>query len=348
MPTLADLKLPETTARLQREVLDEVRDRTRETCERLGIIRPDRMPLKKYLAGRFELLVALAYPDADVDELVLCNDFNTYLFYVDDQADETEEYGKSPVALQRYFTQHIAALGEGTLRSEYDPAAELLLSIRERLLRCVSHAWLDRFVNDVRDYLMRGTLTSARHWTDGTVPTLAEYLDHRTYDSAVPCVQDLIEVAGAGELPRHVHARADVQRLRTLCTYVAAFTNDLVSYSKEVRDHASPNNLVHVVMVHENLSLPRALDRVIAMINDAAAEFERIATALPRFDADTDVRVARYVASQRAWMGGNLLWSLASGRYADPSSPFAELRNAGSFVLPTVPPTTASGRASHR
>jgi len=323
-----------------------VRDRTRETCQRLGIIRSDRMPLQKYIAGRFELLVALAYPDADVEELVLCNDFNIYLFYVDDQADECEAYGKSPELLQRYLAQHLAALGEGTLRSESDPAGALLLSIRERLLRCVSHDWLDRFVNDVRDYLMRGTLTSARHWSAGTVPTLHEYMEHRAWDSAVPCVQDLIEVAGAGELPRHVHAREDFAMLRRLCTHVAAFTNDLVSYSKEVRDHSSPNNLVHVVMVHEQLSLPQALERVIATINAAAAEFEQIAAALPHFDRDTDARVARYLASQRAWMGGNLLWSLASGRYADSASPFPELRTAGPQpLLGVLNPTV---RASHR
>jgi hypothetical protein len=349
MPTLADLKLPDTSARLRREVLDEVRDRTRETCQQLGILRSDRMPLEKYLAGRFELLVALAYPDADVDELVLCNDFNTYLFYVDDLADETEAYGKSPDVLQHYLSQHVEALGEGTLRSEHDPAAALLISIRQRLLRSVSPAWLDRFVQDVRDYLMRGTMTSARNWTAGTVPTLAEYTEHRAWDSAVPCVQDLIEVAGAGELPVHVHARDDFATLRRLCTHVAAFTNDLVSYSKEVRDHDSPNNLVHVIMVHEGLTLPCALERVIAIINDAAEEFERLAAALPHFDGDTDARVARYLSSLRAWMGGNLLWSLASGRYADPASPLAELRTSPPTSLThRMPQTSSSGRASHR
>lgn len=326
MPRLADLKLPETSTQLRREVLYEVRDRTLATCQRLGVIRRDRMPVRKYLAGRFELLAALAYPDADVDELVLCNDFNTYLFYVDDQADETEEYGKSPEALRHYLNGHLRALREGAIPPYDDPGAQLLLSIRERLLRCVSHAWLGRFVEDVSEYLLRGTLTSAVRWTAGSVAPLDEYIEHRVWDSAVLPAQDLIEVAGAGELPEFFHARGDFRELRRLCTNVTAFTNDLVSYSKEVRGHASPNNLVHVVMVHEHATLSQAIERVIAMINADVAAFERVACALPSFDRDTNARVDRYLASQRAWMGGNLLWSLASGRYADPESPFVELR----------------------
>src|SRR5688572_11251788 len=113
MPRLTDLRLPETSTHLRRDVLEEVRDRTSATCQRLGLIRPDRMPVRKYLAGRFELLAALAYPHADVHELVLCNDFNMYLFYVDDQAEEDERYGKEPKFLEQYFGRHIAAFREG-------------------------------------------------------------------------------------------------------------------------------------------------------------------------------------------------------------------------------------------
>jgi hypothetical protein len=329
MPTLADLRLPETSARLEREVLDEVRDRTLQTCQRIGIIRDDRMPLKKYLAGRFELLAALAYPDADIDELVLCNDFNVSLFYIDDQADEDERYGKRPEHLEEYFEVHVRALRDGAAVSEQYPAGLLLLDLRERLLQRASPEWLTRFAHEFGDYLHRGALTAAKHWSNGTVPTVADYRLHRVWDSAVICIQNLIEVAGAGELPRAVHECADFQRLRSLAATVVSFTNDLASYAKEVRHNPTPNNLVHVVMTHEHRSLDSAIDRVIDIINDDADSFERIAARLPSFDPSTQAKLRRYLRGQRGWMGGNLLWSLASGRYTDSRSPFPELRASG-------------------
>lgn len=326
MVTLADLKLPETPNRIRREVLDEVRDRTLNTCQRLGLIRPDRMSLDKYLAGRFELLATLTYPDANVDELVLCNDFDMYLFYVDDQAEEDELYGKQPDFLERYFQGHIAAYREGAQPSGEDPAAELALDIRRRMLRTMSLAWMERFADDLANYLMRGTLAGARHWTIGTVPGVTEYRRQRAWDSAVLCSQDLFEAAGAGELPSEIVNRPTFRQLRMLCTNVVAFTNDLVSYPKEVRRHSSPNNLVHVIATHERLALGAAFERVIELVNQDVAEYESLAQQFAGMSGDMGARVRRYLSGQRAWMRGNLLWSLASGRYVDPESPFQELR----------------------
>jgi Terpene synthase family 2, C-terminal metal binding len=330
MPQLSDLRLPETPAQPERRILAEVRRRTLDTCLTLGMIREDRMSVQKYLAGRFELLAALTYPDADVEELTLCNDFFMYLFYVDDQAEEDENYGKRPDALAHYFERHIDALRDGRLASPDDPAGRLLLDIRARVLNKASEHWLERFVTDVREYLLHGTLAGARHWTAGTIPTLDEYVRQRLFDSAGQCTQDMIEVAGGGELPQELVEDADVVELRRLCTNVVAFTNDLVSYSKEVRDHNSPNNLVCVVMAQERVGFERAAARSIALINDDVAAFERISKRLRRAEIAGDVRLERYLRGQRAWMSGNLQWSLSTGRYADPNSPFAELRtNSG-------------------
>jgi 5-epi-alpha-selinene synthase len=189
-----------------------------------------------------------------------------------------------------------------------------------------SQRWLRRFADDVQTYLLRGTLVGARHWTAGIVPGLEEYAAQRRWDSAVLCTQDLIEIAGAGELPSRMLRRPEWIQLRDLCTTVVAFTNDLVSYPKEVLRHDSPNNLVHVIATHEKLCLEDAIERVIAIINDDVAVFERVATGLASHGARIDARSNHYLAGQRAWMLGNLRWSLETGRYCDPESPFIELR----------------------
>lgn len=327
MLTLSALSLPQRRSVIEHSLLEALRRKTQELCEYVGLIRADRMSLSKFRAGRFELLTSLVYPDADLDQLAICNDFITYLFYVDDQAEEDEAYGKRPEVLKNYFQAHIAALRDGAQVPEGDAAGRLLLDIRVRLASRASRRWLTRFADDVQTYLLRGTLVGARHWTAGSVPGIEEYAAQRRWDSAVLCTQDLIEISGAGELPGRTARRPEWTELRRLCTDVVAFTNDLVSYPKEVLRHGSPNNLVHVIATHEKLCLEDAIARVIAIINEDVAVFERLATRLASHGARTDARLNHYLAGQRAWMFGNLQWSLETGRYADPESPFIELRS---------------------
>lgn len=335
MYSLDDLGLPEVPLTVQPEVLCILRQRTFTLCQSLGMIRADRMSPDKFAAGRFELLTALAYPAADLDALAVCNDFLTYLFYVDDQAEEDERFGKDPVHLRRYFETHVQALREGAEVDPSDGAGQLLLNLRYRLLQLAPQSWLARFADNTHDYLLRGTLVGAQHWTAGTVPRLAEFAAQRAYDSAVFCTQDLIEVACSGVVPSTlVHSR-EFDSLRRLCTNVVAFTNDLVSYQKEVVQYGSPNNLVHVVAVQERLSLPQAIKRVIEIVNGDVRAFEAVATRLEaQLGENTWTILQRYTNAQRSWMSGNLAWSLATGRYISPQSPIIELR-------PRVPPKSS-------
>ena len=340
MPALADLLLPDVSDRVERGIVDEVRRRSLVTGQRLGVIREDRMSLRTYSAVRLELLTALTYPDSDIVGLTLVNDFLVYAFYVDDQAEEDENYGKQPDLLRRYFEGHMRALRDGVRPSEDDPAGLLLLELRARLLQRASRSWLDRFADDVADYLLWGTVGGARHWTDQTVPTLRDYLARRGTDSGAIVMQTLAEIAGAGELPERVYTSAELHELRRLCGDVVAFTNDLVSYPKEVRRQGSPNNLVRVLMTHEQRSFEDAQTRVIELVNQSVATFEEIAASLNAFDPETEGRVKRYLACQRAWMTHNLSWSLLTGRYADPQHPFPELR--------TRPAASKPQRGAHR
>jgi hypothetical protein len=67
MLTLAALSLPHRRSVVDHSLLKALHRRTLNLCERVGMIRPDRMSLAKFRAGRFELLTALVYPDADLD-----------------------------------------------------------------------------------------------------------------------------------------------------------------------------------------------------------------------------------------------------------------------------------------
>jgi len=330
LPTLNDLTLPPPASSLDEELSREIDHRTEWLARRFGVIddRPGTMSIQSFRGGKFGTLSVLAYPNADLDGLVLANDFNTYLFYVDDQAEEDENYGKRPELLEAYFQGHVHALRTGQAPWARDPGTRLLLSLRDRLLRRASPRWLQRFAAEVEAYLLRGTLVGARHWTAGSVPTPTAYANQRAWDSAVFCSQDLAEVAGGAELSAEVRGDAAFQRSRELVTRVVAFTNDLVSYPKEVQRHHSPNNLVHVEMVHAGVPLTEALWRVVDTVNDDVAAFERVAADVASRATTSADALATYQSCQRAWMAANLTWSIRSGRYLDPDSPFVELRTA--------------------
>ena len=136
----------------------------------------------------------------------------------------------------------------------------------------------------------------------------------------------MIEIPEEGlELSTEILTDTSFQKLRELCTQVVAFTNDLFSYEKEVLIHRNPNNLLHVLMTHRSLSLEEATHQAIKMINTDVETFITCEQALlPKIERDK--RVHAYVHGMKAWMRGNLLWSLETGRYSSLTSPFPELR----------------------
>lgn len=323
--SLDDLQLPHMELHVDPWVVEEVHRRTRSLADRFGLFEEHERARTLFERGHFALLASLAYAESDVDIVTLCNDFNTYLFFVDDRAEENEDYGKRPELLRLYFESHAHLMRTGEAPWEEDPAVRLLADVRRRLRPRVSTGWLARFASNLREYLLKGTLVGAEHWTAGTVPTLRGYLDQRAWDSAVFCSQDLLELY-SGEIPAGVRESDWFQEARRLCTRVVAFTNDLVSYAKEVVRNESPNNLVYVLMCRENLELDEAVGRAIDIVNDDALAFAQLMATRPQYEESIEAQLAIYRRGQEAWMRGNLLWSLATGRYVDPRSPFAELR----------------------
>jgi hypothetical protein len=338
MTSLRTLRLPRIELPVDTATVREVHRSTLARCRELGLIGPGRMSQNSFDRGAFALLSALTYPHAQRDALVLCNDFMTYLFFVDDQAEEDVGLGQRPELLGSYFRRHVSVLRGDASPAADDPAGKLLASVRERLASRASTAWLARFADGVEAYLLRGTLAGACHWTEQTVPSVAEYTEQRIWDSAVLCAQDLLEVSGGGELDARFASSAELAALRRLCARVVAFTNDLVSYGKEVREHASPNNLVHVIMHHERRSLDDAVARVMRVVERDVEQFERcVATAPAQMSAHAPF--VRYVHGQRAWMRGNLMWSLATGRYSHACALFPELlpRPSVALAAPAAP-----------
>ncbi len=293
--------------------------------------------VRRFDESAFARLSGYICPDAPIDRLKVFNDWHSWLFFFDDQADEQTKLGHSALNLEAYMHECLAILRTGHLRSRPTGLERLTEHIRRRMLHCASEAWLARFTDDVSDYLLRGTLKAVANWTNNVVPDVESYLAQRRFDSSVYTCEDLIEIsADRLELSDAVCANPRLQKLRELCTNVVAFTNDIFSYEKEVLLHKNPNNLLHVLMRHRALSLEEATTCAVMLINDDVGAFIRQERELlPEISQDN--ALFGYVRGLKAWVRGNLLWSLETGRYASPNSPFPQLRTPSRNSCRTLP-----------
>lgn len=288
---------------------------TRQLALRTGVMNDAAAP--RFDRQKFARLVGLAYPRAKAAELTVINDFCAYLFFNDDQAEEDAAFGKNPERLRRWLDAHVLALRTGEIANPDDPLNVFLVDIRRRLLEQTTAAWLERFAFDVEQYLMQGTYVGALHWTSETTPTIEAYHNQRLYDSALFPAQDLIELAEGVVVDNRTIESEAIVRLRCACNHVVAYTNDLFSYAKEVVRFESPNNLVHVIMVNDNVDTQTAAARVVDIIHAELAAFVETVDILHH--AGPDPARDRYVEGMKSWMRGNLVWSVETGRY-DPSA----------------------------
>ncbi|MGZ3460125.1 MAG: terpene synthase family protein [Archangium sp.] len=325
-PRLSTLRIPESWGSepsLHARAIDRA---TRERVLAVKLLPNVPSRVRRFDASQFGLLAAYTYPWGTRERLELCNDWHVWLFLFDDEADEQAEVGQRPEYLQQYVESCLRVLRGGTLRPDATPLERFTWDLRERACRLASQRWLERFSADAEDYLYRGTLPAARHWAAGTVPQLEPYIEQRAMDSAMYTAQDLMEFAREGqELPEALFRLPLVQRMRHLCTRVVGLTNDLFSFEKEVLWHRNPNNFVHVLRVNRGLDLETAIAQAIELINAdtevfIASEQELLASG------PVDPRVLAYVEGMKAWVSGNVRWSLVTGRYCSPTSPFPELR----------------------
>ncbi|WNG51228.1 hypothetical protein F0U60_49170 [Archangium minus] len=325
-PSLSALRMPPSCP-LEPSLHAKAIDRaTRARVLEVKLLPKEPSRVKRFDASQFGLLTAYTYPKGTRERLELCNDWHVWLFLFDDEADEQKEVGQRPEYLQAYVEACLKVLRGGPLRSRATPLERFTHELHTRMCRLASDMWLERFARDAEDYLYRGTLPAARNWAAGNVPELEPYIEQRAMDSAMYTAQDLVEFAQEGqELPEALFQLPLVQRMRHLCTRVVGLTNDLFSFEKEVLWHNNPNNFVYVLQVNRQLGLEEAIDEAISLINadtDAfiACEEELLASG------PVDPRVLSYVEGMKAWIHGNVRWSLVTGRYCSPTSPFPELR----------------------
>ncbi len=321
---LSDLYLP-WPATIENPVAAAAIETTRATASRLGLIR-ERFDLRRFSA--FASSATYFYPSAALDEMVACSDWCAWLFFLDDLYDENMHASWDTVGSRRLMALSLAALRGTEPPMGAPPLVRFAWEMRWRLLRAAGagERWLRRFTASAEDYLLKGVLVANANWARRRTPAFDRYLEQREYDSAVHTCIDLIEVAANLSIPEEVHAAEPLPTMRRLCARALAYTNDLMSYEKEILEHGNPNNLVHVLMTHRSISFEDAVHDAVALINRHIRDLIALERQVPSYGPALDPVVVRYVAGMGQLLRGNFDWSLATGRYRSAGSPFPELR----------------------
>lgn len=264
--------------------------------------------------ARFAELMGRAYPYADPATLATIADWNSWTFLVDTQLDH-HELGQQPAILADFAATVIAILGDAPcVRNPWwPPLLTALTSIADRLRPWACADWLRRFRANVAA-TMAMCVREAEYRRMEMAPSEAVYLQMRPYTSGTYCFLDLIEIADAAILPDAVRRHPALVRLVELTNESVYLANDLASLEKELLQ-GDGNNLVIIAQHEQGLSLEAARAYVMKRHDRAVAAFVQQRDLLPAFDADTDQRMARYVAGLAAWMRANLDWSKHTGRY---------------------------------
>lgn len=286
---------------------------TASWAERWGLL-PTMETRLAFRRARFAELMGRAYPYTDPATLALIADWNSWTFLVDTQLDH-HELGQQPEILADFSATVIAILGNTPCRRNpwWPPLLTALTNIADRLRPRACADWLRRFRANVAA-TMAMCVREAEYRREEMAPSEAVYLQMRPYTSGTYCFLDLIEIADAALLPDEVRHHPALVRLVELTNESVYLANDVASLAKELLQ-GDGNNLVVIAQHEQGLSLEAARDYVIARHDRAVAAFVQQRDLLPTFDAETNQRVARYVAGLATWMRANLDWSEHTGRY---------------------------------
>lgn len=319
-PLLAGLRMPWPAQQHPEAPRHEAR--ARRYLDALGLLGDD------HARRRFAGTVALdpwVYPYAALDRLLVASAFSQWLFFLDDQYDDDPALGRDPLRARVVMTEQFELLG-GAAERAWSPLGRLSLDLRAQFERFASPAWRARFLADVEGYLFRGSLMAVERWSQGSTPTLAEYLPMRLQDSAVYAALDMIELASGSELPDALICHPAIAELRERCVRHIAVANDLVSYQKEVLRAGTSCNIIAVLM-HEGLSFDAAIARTVTLLDADIEGFLACERALPERGVTLTPALRRNLAGMKAWMRGNLEFSVRTARYTAADSPFIELRS---------------------
>jgi hypothetical protein len=262
----------------------------------------------------YHWLSAYAFPEANLEQLILVNDCMTAFYFFDKHWDDAK-----PEDLKSMQSSLLAALwGRPPGDTREGPLENALRDMRRRMLKFGTEAWMTHFCESLEAYF-KACVWEAENKSNRQVPDVASYIRMREATGAVQPSFELAGVLGLVQIPPKMMEEPNIKRLNVLANHEITLFNDLISLEKEMRV-GDMHNLVFIIQNAKSCSLEDAMREAAKMHDDEVLEFLELEARLPSWGEPLDTEVRRYIDVLRCWMRANMDWSLMSERYRAPAA----------------------------
>jgi hypothetical protein len=299
----------------------------------------------------FSLFTAIMVPHAELDLVLILDEFMEWIFRFDDMFDngdlrrdyeaakividylnskcEKDEYlilstgvhVKAAIEIARLHEPILKAIKAHSTPGKLPTPLHIRLPhiIQPRPLRLANKSWEigieRRYVKHMRDYC-QGALAQVRQVRQvdtGRSLGFAKVLEQRRHSVCVGTLFALVELGHQIDLPDYVFEYDEVRRAELLGIEITLLHNDLLSYCKEEAERVPHNTVIAC-----RLEGMGAQDAVSFVAKEAARRMGDLETAVSQLTnkgCSYQSELLRYLQGIIDVIKANLYWSLESGRF---------------------------------
>ncbi|KAL0569394.1 Alpha-muurolene synthase [Marasmius crinis-equi] len=264
-------------------------------------------------------LTAFCYNYTTPDRLRVVADFLTYLFHLDNISDgmmtgDTHLLGDLVMNALWDTKSYRPTHQKGREQPAEEPNAAKLA--RDFWGRCIADAkpgCQSRF-RETFEHFFEAVNHQAADRDKDVIPDLESYINYRRDTSGCKPCWALVEYALDIDLPDEVAEHPTIMALGEATNDLVTWSNDIFSYNVE-QARGDTHNMIVIFMVHSNMTLQEAMERVGTMCADSIKRFNAERENLPSWGPEVDDMVQRYVQGLQDWIVGSLHWSFQTARY---------------------------------
>lgn len=267
---------------------------------------------KRFCKAQFSFLAASSYPDCQLEELKIANDWISSLFIWDEQCD-LSDLTEQPQLLENYQKRFLEIL-QGAEPTNHDLSISYaFFNIRQRMIELGGSNYLPYFVQSVAEYF-QGCVQEAYNRVNSTMPDINNYIALRRRTGAVDIVIELTIFCNHLILPDWLRKHQLLRTLKQMTNHILCWDNDIYSAYREI-ESGDIHNLVFVISHQKKISLPQAFQLAAKMREKELQNLLRLEASLPSFGKELDTEVTKYISGLHAWISGNLNWYSRTARY---------------------------------
>ncbi|MEH1768765.1 MAG: terpene synthase [Nostoc sp.] len=291
--------------------IDILEDHALEWVTRFNLL-ANESSYERFCKSKFFFLAASAYPNCQLEELKIANDWLSWAFIWDDQCD-LSNLGKQPDVLKDFHKRFLEILNGAELTSKDIPLAYALSDLRQRILQRGSQEWFHYFVDRYEGYF-DGCVKEAVNRAQEITPDIDSYMLIRRLTLGGYVFLALMEFCNYLIIPDFLRNHEVMKELKMMTINILAWCNDIFSVQREMSS-GDVHNLALLIYYQQNVSLEQAILTVREMHDQEVHRLKDFEFSLPSFGEQLDAELAKYISGLHSWISANLNWYFHSGRY---------------------------------